>query len=266
SGLGPKWLFDIDVLIESMNYMPVVVGTNSNDSADGSLFNSSLKDASNDEPRPFNDVEKKDDEGGIYNQESPEKNAQDVNIVGPIPSTPNTRIHKDHSLENHVIEDVQSDVQTRKMTRTTNEQGFISTVYEEKTHENLQNCLFACLLSQVKPKKKVWTLVDLPYGKRAIGTKWVYKNKKDERGIVIRNKARLVAQDFIVYQMDVKIAFMYGKIEVEVYVCQPLGFEDPEFPDKVYKVEKALYGLHQTPRAWYETLSTYSLDNGFQRS
>ncbi|GJU16910.1 putative ribonuclease H-like domain-containing protein [Tanacetum coccineum] len=65
--------------------------------------------------------------------------------------------------------------------------------------------------------------------------------------------------------MDVKSAFLYGKIEEEVYVCQPPGFEDPDFPDRVYKVEKALYGLHQAPRAWYETLSTYLLDNGFQR-
>ncbi|GJR71591.1 putative ribonuclease H-like domain-containing protein [Tanacetum coccineum] len=124
-------------------------------------------------------------------------------------------------------------------------------------------------------------------------------NKKDERGIVIRNKAKLVAQgytqekgidydevfapvarikaitlflayasfkDFVVYQMDVKSAFLYGKIKEEVYVCQPPGFEDPEFPNKIYKVEKALYGLHQAPRAWYETLSTYLLDNGFQRT
>ncbi|GJV39691.1 putative ribonuclease H-like domain-containing protein [Tanacetum coccineum] len=139
---------------------------------------------------------------------------------------------------------------------------------------------------------------DLPYGKRAIGTKWVYRNKKDKRGIVIRNKARLVVQgytqeegidydevfapvarieeirlflsyasfkDFVVYQMDVKSAFLYGKIEEEVYVCQPPGFEDPEFPDKVYKVEKALYGLHQAPRAWYETLSIYLLENRFKR-
>ncbi|GKD19498.1 putative ribonuclease H-like domain-containing protein, partial [Tanacetum coccineum] len=72
-------------------------------------------------------------------------------------------------------------------------------------------------------------------------------------------------KDFVVYQMDVKSAFLYGKIEEEVYVCQPPGFEDPEFPDRVYKVEKALYGLDQAPRAWYETLSTYLLDNGFQR-
>nr|GEU85264.1 hypothetical protein [Tanacetum cinerariifolium] len=65
--------------------------------------------------------------------------------------------------------------------------------------------------------------------------------------------------------MDVKSAFLYGKIEEEIYVCQPLGFEDPNFPDKVYKVENALYGLHQAPIAWYETLSTYLLDNAFHR-
>ncbi|GKB06518.1 putative ribonuclease H-like domain-containing protein [Tanacetum coccineum] len=70
---------------------------------------------------------------------------------------------------------------------------------------------------------------------------------------------------FIVYQMDVKSAFLYGTIEEEVYVCQPPSFEDPQFPDKVYKVEKALYGLHQAPRAWYETLSTYLLENRYRR-
>nr|GEU33387.1 hypothetical protein [Tanacetum cinerariifolium] len=65
--------------------------------------------------------------------------------------------------------------------------------------------------------------------------------------------------------MDVKSAFLYGKIEEKVYVCQPPGFKDPDFPNKMYKVEKALFGLHQAPRAWYETLSTYLLDNGFHR-
>ncbi|GKA77592.1 putative ribonuclease H-like domain-containing protein [Tanacetum coccineum] len=72
-------------------------------------------------------------------------------------------------------------------------------------------------------------------------------------------------KDFVVYQMDVKSAFLYGKIEEEVYVCQQPGFEDPNFPNRVYKVEKALYGLHQAPKAWYETLSTYLLENRFQR-
>ncbi|GJZ56861.1 putative ribonuclease H-like domain-containing protein, partial [Tanacetum coccineum] len=71
--------------------------------------------------------------------------------------------------------------------------------------------------------------------------------------------------DFTMYQMDVKSAFLYGTIEEEVYVCQPLGFVDPKFPNRVYKVEKALYGLHPALRAWYETLSTYLLENGFRR-
>nr|GEU82207.1 putative ribonuclease H-like domain-containing protein [Tanacetum cinerariifolium] len=70
---------------------------------------------------------------------------------------------------------------------------------------------------------------------------------------------------FIVYQMDVKSVFLYGIIEEEVYVCQPPGFEDPYFPNQIYKVEKALYGRHQAPRAWYETLSTYLLENRFRR-
>nr|GEX66763.1 putative ribonuclease H-like domain-containing protein [Tanacetum cinerariifolium] len=133
---------------------------------------------------------------------------------------------------------------------------------------------------------------------RPIGTKWVIKNKKDERGIVIRNKARLVAQGhvqkegidydevfapvarieairlylayasfmgFTVYQMNVKSAFLYGTIDEEVYVMQPPRFQDPEFPARVYKVEKSMYGLHQAPRAWYGTLSKYLLTNGFQR-
>nr|GFA89261.1 hypothetical protein [Tanacetum cinerariifolium] len=107
---------------------------------------------------------------------------------------------------------------------------------------------------------KVWRLVDLPKGRHAIGTKWVYRNKKDERGIVVRNKARLVTQGYTQEE-----GIDYGTIEEEVYVCQPLGFEDLYFPNKVYKVEKALYGLHQAPRAWYETLSTYLLENRFGR-
>ncbi|GJZ30046.1 ribonuclease H-like domain-containing protein [Tanacetum coccineum] len=358
AGDGPKWLFDIDVLTKSMNYVPVVAGTNSNDSVgteesvgtchssketgssqdyilmplwkDGSLFDSSSKNASNDEPQPSSDAGKKDDEGvsqesGIDDQERPKNSTQDVNTAGPsintastnvntgslnintvsptvttapleathadffgdeteldmsnitttylVPSTPNTRIHKDHSLD-HVIGDVQSGVQTRRMTKTSNEQGFISAVYEGKTHKDLHTCLFACFLSQVEPKKviqaltdpswieamqdellqfklqKVWTLVDLPYDKRTIGTKWVYRNKKYERVIMIRNKARLVAQgytqeegidydeifapvarieairlflayasfkDFVACQMDVKSEFLYGKIKEEVY-------------------------------------------------
>ncbi|GJT96748.1 putative ribonuclease H-like domain-containing protein [Tanacetum coccineum] len=96
-------------------------------------------------------------------------------------------------------------------------------------------------------------MVDL-LGKKAIGTKWVFRNKKDERGIMIRNKARLVAQghrqeEGIDYEEVVKSAFLYGTIKEEVYVTQPLGFKDLDHPDKVYKVVKALYGLAST-RGW----------------
>nr|GEU38396.1 ribonuclease H-like domain-containing protein [Tanacetum cinerariifolium] len=105
--------------------------------------------------------------------------------------------------------------------------------------------------------QNVWTLVNYPKGVRPIRTKWVLKNKKDKRWIVIRNKARLVAQghtqeEGIDYdEMDVKSAFLYGTIDEEVYVMQPPGFQDLEFPSKVYKVEKAMYRLHQAHRAWY---------------
>nr|GEY97294.1 hypothetical protein [Tanacetum cinerariifolium] len=99
--------------------------------------------------------------------------------------------------------------------------------------------------------QNVWTLVDCPKEVRPIGTKWVLKNKKDERGIVIKNKARLVAQ---------------GHTQEEgIDYDEPLGFQDPKFLAKVYKVEKAMYGLHQASRAWYGTLSKYLLKNGFQR-
>nr|GEZ50064.1 putative ribonuclease H-like domain-containing protein [Tanacetum cinerariifolium] len=313
AGNEPKWLFDIDALTKSMNYELVVAGNQTNGSTGTKacdytskarmetvldrdyillpLFSLNLKDSPDVGFQPSGEEEKKDaehpenkgnqgceDDPNMPNLEEiiysdnegigaeADMTNQDTHILSSPIST--NRIHKDHPVD-QIIRDLHSAPQTRRMTKNVTE------------HE----------------PKKVWTLVDLPRGKRAIGTKWIYKNKKDERGIVIRNKARLVAlgytqedgvdydevyapvarieairlilayasfKDFIVYQMDVKTAFLYGKIENEVYVYQPLGFEDPEFLDKVYKVEKALYGLHQAPRAWYETLSTYLLDTGFQ--
>ncbi|GJU40810.1 retrovirus-related pol polyprotein from transposon TNT 1-94 [Tanacetum coccineum] len=119
---------------------------------------------------------------------------------------------------------------------------------------NLFSVLQMCDKKNIPRKDNMYN-VDLKNVVPQGGTKWVYKNKKDERGIVIKNKVRLVAQGYtqeerIDYdEMDVKSAFLYDKIEEEVYVCQPPGFEDPDFPDRVYKVEKALYGLHQAPRA-----------------
>nr|GEW33286.1 putative ribonuclease H-like domain-containing protein [Tanacetum cinerariifolium] len=198
---------------------------------------------------------------GAYDDEVADfNNLKLTTVVSPIPTT---MIHKDHPKE-QIIGDPLSAPQTRIITKTSKEHA----------------------------------MVDLPKRKHDIGTKWVYINKKDKRGIVVRNKARLVAQGytqeegidydevftpvarieairlflayasfmrFIVYQMNEKSVFLYGTVEGEMYVCQPLGFEDPYFPDKVYKVEKALYGLHQAPRAWYKTMSTYLLENIFKR-
>nr|GFA37864.1 hypothetical protein [Tanacetum cinerariifolium] len=195
-------------------------------------------------------------------------NMESVISVSPIPTT---RIYKDHPISK-IIGNLSSTTQTRSMARGVRDQGGISQMFNEEFHTSMQEELIQFKM------QKVWILVDLPYGKRAIGTKWVYRNKKDERGIVIRNKARLVAQGhtqeegidyeevfasvarikdirlfiayasfmgFSVYQMDVKSAFLYDTIKEEVYICQPSGFEDLEHPDKVYKVVKALYGLHQ---------------------
>ncbi|GJR45074.1 putative ribonuclease H-like domain-containing protein [Tanacetum coccineum] len=210
--------------------------------------------------------------------------------VSPIPIT---RVHSIHPKD-QIIRDPRSAVQIRGMTKKiSGEHAMIS--YVQKQRRWVKAMQEELLQFKIQ---KVWTLVNLPYGKKAISTKWVYRKKKDERGMVVRNKARLVAQgykqeegidydevfapvakieairlflayasfmNFLVYQMDVKSAFLYDTNENEVYVSQPPGFVDPEFLEKVYKVEKALYGLHQAPRAWYETLSTYLLDNGFYR-
>ncbi|GJX59661.1 putative ribonuclease H-like domain-containing protein [Tanacetum coccineum] len=238
-GSGPNWIFDIDALTKSMNYKPIVTGNQSNDSTDPP-FSSSSKDSPDTGFKPLGEEEKKDAEDPrnedkdddvnenivygcdddpnmpeleeiVYSDNNEdvgaEANINNLDIHIPVSPIPTTRIHKDHPLE-QIIGDIYSAPQTRRMTKSVTEQAMFSSV---------------------------WTLVDLPNGKRAIGTKWVYRNKKDERGTVIKNKARFVAQGYTqeegnVYdEMDVKSAFLYGKIEEEVYVCQPPGFEDPDF-------------------------------------
>jgi hypothetical protein len=143
---------------------------------------------------------------------------------------------------------------------------------------------------------EVCHLVPRP-NQNVVGTKWVFRNKQDEDGVVIRNKAQLVAKGysqvegldfdetyapvarlesirillayatyhgFKLYQMGVKSAFLNGPIKEEVYVEQPPGFEDSEYPSHVYKLSKALYGLKQAPRAWYECLRDFIITNGFK--
>ncbi|GJS03854.1 putative ribonuclease H-like domain-containing protein [Tanacetum coccineum] len=212
--------------------------------------------------------------------------------VSPIPTL---KIHKHHPKD-QILGYPKSAVQTRgKIQKASSaQQALVSYIYKQNriNHKDHQNCLLECFLSQEEPKnisqaledeswveamqeellqfklQKVWILVDLPSGKKAIGTKWVFRNKRDKRSIVVKNKARLVAQGFrqeegidydevfapvarieairlflafasfmgfTVYQMDVKSAFLYGTIGEEVYVHQPPGFVDLAHPNKVYK-------------------------------
>ncbi|GJU63780.1 putative ribonuclease H-like domain-containing protein [Tanacetum coccineum] len=208
---------------------------------DGSLFDSSSKNASNGEPQPSSDAGKKDDEGDNATHEATHEathadffgdetkvDMSNITTTYSVPSTPNIRIHKDYSLD-HVIGDVQSGVQTRRMIKTTNEQG---------------------------------SKLDMKH----------YRNEKDKRGIVVRNKARLVVQGYTQEEgIDYDEVFTpITRIEaIRLFLAYAsfmnfVGFDDPEFPDRGLG-RKALYGLHQAPRAWYETLSTYLLENGFQR-
>nr|GEU83330.1 hypothetical protein [Tanacetum cinerariifolium] len=154
---------------------------------------------------------------------------------------------------------------------------------------NPEMCMFALT---------VWELVDKPFGKYVIRLKWLWKNKKDEDQTIIRNKARLVAKgyayeegidfeesfapvarlevvqifvayaahkSFPIYQMDVKTAFLNGPLKEKVYVAQPDGFVDPDHPEKVYRLRKALYGFKQAPKAWYDELLKFLTSKGFTK-
>ena len=145
-------------------------------------------------------------------------------------------------------------------------------------------------------RNEVWTFEERPQDARIIGTKWVFCNKQDDQGIVVRNKASLVAKGFSqvegtdfgetfalvarlkairillaytshhemkLYQMDVKSAFLNGFINELVYIDQPPGFEDPRYPNHVYRLSNVLYGLKQAPRAWYERLWDFLIEKGF---
>ncbi|GJV53230.1 putative ribonuclease H-like domain-containing protein [Tanacetum coccineum] len=227
--------------------------------------------------------------------------------VNPVPTRRVNTIHP----QSQILGDLSSPVLTRSRAQKSKfgESAFIGYIQDQQrtNHTDQLHCLFGCFLSQLEPtsiakaledpdwvaamqeemqqfiNQQVWKLVPLPDGKHAIGTKWILKNKRDARGIVVRNKAYgLVAQGhrqeegidydevfapvarieairlflafasymgFLVYQMDVKSAFLYGEIEEEVYVTQPKGFEDP-IPKHVYIVVKALYGTSSSTRGW----------------
>ena len=208
---------------------------------------------------------------------------------------------KDHPLD-QVIGDPTEGVRTRRaLMETCEHEAYISQIEpknfkEAETDEQWINAMQE-ELGQFK-RNKVWTLVPRPSNYPVIGTKWVFRNKMDELGNVVRNKARLVAQgynqeegidfdetfapvarieairlllafachmNFKLFQMDVKSAFLNGFIQEEVYVEQPPGFEDHGKPNHVFKLQKALYGLKQAPRAWYERLSKFLMEKGFSR-
>ncbi|KAI3697969.1 hypothetical protein L6452_31076 [Arctium lappa] len=330
-GSGPQWLFDIDSLTNSFGFSSDDYAGSGNGGSGTTQVQDSLSQSvifPIPTADPIEDCEKESsiepsqgeeecrNEENQVNKESEvaaenfsvEVNDSNLEVVLNEEHFYHTRIQKYHPPQ-LVIGDISSPMMTRNQSRL-------------QELQDQQHTVLSCFLSQLEPKKAhdamkesswieamqeellqfklqdVWDLVDLPKGQRAIGTKWVFRNKRDERGIVIRNKARLVAQGytqeeiidydevfapvamieairlflaytsymkFKVYQMDVKSAFLYGSIEEEVYVCQPPGFENPSYPDSVYKLKKALYGLHQAPRAWYDTLSSYLLENGFER-
>ncbi|GJY99000.1 reverse transcriptase domain-containing protein [Tanacetum coccineum] len=247
-GTSPKWLFDIDSLTQSMNYVRVTAGTVSNDSIG----------CYNGEPKTADDAQKQVDDGGFINNKNAETRKFTVlilvvlklNDVGPsvstaspneednteeepevnlgnitnsyiVPTTPNTRIHKDNPIDN-VIGEVQSTVQTRRMSKPTSEQGFLSDIE--------QNALLIAYLGG----KQCWEEPSVIQTSTSL----------DTGGSLVAQglrqiEALLSFMGFLVYQMDVKSAFLYGTIEEEVYVTQPPGFKDPDHPDKVYKVVKA---------------------------
>nr|GEZ50654.1 retrovirus-related Pol polyprotein from transposon TNT 1-94 [Tanacetum cinerariifolium] len=317
-GAGLNWLFDIDSLTKSMNYVPVdagivftnISGTKNATSQEVKKDVSSLRyialpnwaynallESSSSKPKDHCSTKVPESSGNTNPTAStsnlPADQMETLTVESPIPTvclpvltTFFTDSPKPSSDARLISKRVVNQVETPSLDNILTLTNRFEDILGVTTNSDESNGVEAD------------TLVDCPKGVRPIGTKRVLKNKKDERGIVIRNKARLVAQGhtqeegidydevfapiarieairlflayasfmgFIVYQMDVKSAFLYGTIDEEVCVMQPPGFQDPEFPERVYKVEKAMYGLHQAPRAWYGTLSKYFLTNGFQR-
>lgn len=179
--------------------------------------------------------------------------------------------------------------------------GFLSKLEPKEIEEALGDADWVIAMQEELnqfERQKVWKLVPRPKNKSVIGARWVFRNKMDENGLVTRNKARLVAKgysqregidydetyapvarleavrmflafaahkNFKVFQMDVKSAFLNGELEEEVYLEQPPGFIDPELVDFVYLLFKSVYGLRQSPRCWYETLSVFLIESGFTR-
>nr|GEZ31845.1 ribonuclease H-like domain-containing protein [Tanacetum cinerariifolium] len=164
------------------------------------------------------DIKYSDDEDDV-GAEADFNNLETSIIVSPIPTT---RVYKDHPVT-QIISDLSSATQTKSITRVAKDQGGFSQMFNDDFH----TCMFACFLSQEEPMR-------------------VHQAHKDP------SRIEAMQEELLQFKMQKVWVFWHMEKELleEVYVCQPSGFEDPDHPDKVYKVVKALYGLHQAPRAW----------------
>ncbi|KAJ9546608.1 hypothetical protein OSB04_019151 [Centaurea solstitialis] len=231
----------------------------------------------------------------------PDPSVNEASTSGQVYQPPALRWTKDHPID-QVLGNPFSGIKTRRQSgNVCLYVNFISENEPKEIDDALRDPAWVSAMQKELAefiRNNVWLLVPRPRKRTIIGSKWIFRNKLDEIGTIIRNKARLVAQgyrqeegidydetfapvarleairlflafaahmNFKVYQMDIKNAFLNGKLNEEVYVAQPPGFVDPKFPDHVYKLNKALYGLKQVPRAWYDTLSTFLLSKGFVR-
>ncbi|KAJ9542306.1 hypothetical protein OSB04_028812 [Centaurea solstitialis] len=224
----------------------------------------------------------------------PDPSVNEASTSGQVYQPPALRWTKDHPID-QVLGNPSFGIKTRRQSgNVCLYVNFISENEPKEIDDALRDPAWVSAMQEELAefiRNNVWLLVPRPRKRTIIGSKWIFRNKLDEIGTIIRNKARLeegidydetfapVARleairlflafaahmNFKVYQMDIKNAFLNGKLNEEVYVAQPLGFVDPKFPDHVYKLNKALYGLKQAPRAWYDTLSTFLLSKGFVR-
>nr|GEY47034.1 hypothetical protein [Tanacetum cinerariifolium] len=296
-GSGPNWLFDIDSLTKSMNYVPVV---------DADACNTNAPESSGNLNPTATSTNPSADQLETLTVETPIPtvsslvptvcftDSQEPSSETRLISKRVTNRAKTPSLDNILTLSNQFEDILRITTNLEESSGVEADVSNMETTITASPTLTLRIYRDhpKKPKKisdanpswveamqeellqfkiqKVWSLVDCPKGVKPIRTKWVLKNKKDERGIVIRNKARLVAQghtqeEGIDYDEVFSHVTRIKAIRFFLAYASFMGFTDPEYPARVYKVEKAMYGLHQAPRAWYGTLLKYLLTNGFQR-
>ncbi|GJT20088.1 retrovirus-related pol polyprotein from transposon TNT 1-94 [Tanacetum coccineum] len=180
---------------------------------------------------------------------------------------------KDHPLE-QVIGNPSQSIRTRRQLETDGEMCMFALTVSRTEPKNIKEAMADSAWIEAMQEElhqfdrlDVWELVDRPLCKNVINLKWLWKNKRDEENIVIRNKSRLVAKGYAQKEgINFEESFApVARLEEEVYVNQPDGFVDPYHPDKVYRLKKALYGLKQAPRAWYDKLSKFLVSKGFSK-